>query len=50
VPAAYRVRRHGELYLCKHCANRLWPDLSRQGWNIGPVGEPAGPRPCVPEV
>ena len=41
VRAAYRVRRHGELYLCKHCANRLWPDLSRQGWSIWPVDEPA---------
>jgi predicted SprT family Zn-dependent metalloprotease len=41
VRAVYRVQRHGELYLCKHCANRLWPDLSRQGWNIWPVGEPA---------
>jgi len=40
VRAAYCVRRHGQLYLCKHCANRLWPDLSRQGWNIWPVGEP----------
>ena len=42
VHAVYRVQRQGELYLCKHCANRLWPDLSRQGWNIWPVGEPAG--------
>jgi hypothetical protein len=41
VRAVYRVQRQGELYLCKHCANRLWPDLSRQGWNIWPVGEPA---------
>jgi len=41
VRAVYRVHRQGELYLCKHCANRLWPDLSRQGWNIWPVGEPA---------
>jgi hypothetical protein len=39
VRAAYRVQRQGELYLCKHCANRLWPDLSRRGWNIWPVGE-----------
>ena len=41
VRAVYRVQRQGELYLCKHCANRLWPDLSRQGWNIWPVGEAA---------
>jgi hypothetical protein len=41
VRAVYRVQRHGELYLCKHCANRLCPDLSRQGWNIWPVGEAA---------
>ena len=39
VRAVYRVQRQGELYLCKHCANRLWPDLSRRGWNIWPVGE-----------
>ena len=43
VRAVYRVQRQGELYLCKHCANRLWPDLSRQGWNIWPVGEPVAP-------
>jgi hypothetical protein len=41
VRAVYRVQRQGELYLCKHCANRHWPDLSRQGWNIWPVGEAA---------
>ena len=39
VRAVYRVQRQGELYLCKHCANRLWPDLSRRGWNIWPVGD-----------
>ena len=39
VRAAYRVRRQRELYLCKRCANRLWPDLSRQGWTIGPVSD-----------
>ena len=44
VRAAYRVQRQGELYLCKHCANRLWPDLSRRGWNIWPVGEATSGR------
>jgi hypothetical protein len=39
VRAVYRVQRQGELYLCKHCANRLWPDLSRRGWTIWPVGD-----------
>ena len=45
VRAAYRVRRDGELYLCRHCANRLWPELSAQGWTIWPVGgTPYQPR------
>jgi hypothetical protein len=34
VHAVYRVDRSGELYLCRHCANLLWPALSAQGWNI----------------
>lgn len=34
VRAAYRVDRSGELYLCRHCTNLLWPALSAQGWNI----------------
>jgi hypothetical protein len=34
VPAAYRVERDGELYLCLHCASRLWPALTEQGWRI----------------
>jgi RNase P subunit RPR2 len=34
VRAAYRVTRSGELYLCRHCTNLLWPALSAQGWNI----------------
>lgn len=33
VRAAYHVYRHGELYLCRHCANRLWPALCAQGWS-----------------
>ena len=34
VRAAYRVHNRGELYLCRHCAARLWPALSSQGWAI----------------
>ena len=34
VRAAYRVARSGELYLCRHCTNLLWPALSTQGWNV----------------
>ena len=34
VRAAYRVARSGELYLCRHCTNLLWPALSAQGWTI----------------
>jgi hypothetical protein len=34
VRAAYRTRRIGELYLCRHCAYRLWSALSEQGWTI----------------
>ena len=37
VRAAYRVQKLGELYLCRHCAARLWLTLSAQGWNIWPV-------------
>ncbi len=33
VSAAYRLDRSGELYLCRHCTNLLWPALSAQGWN-----------------
>src|SRR6266568_3877057 len=32
IRAVYRVTRNGELYLCGHCAKRLWPALSAQGW------------------
>jgi hypothetical protein len=38
VAAVYRARRHGELYLCGHCADRLWAALFAQGWTIGPAG------------
>ena len=41
VAAVYRVERHGELYLCGHCTNRLWAALFTQGWTIWPAGEDA---------
>ena len=41
VAAVYRVGRHGELYLCGHCTNRLRAALFAQGWTIWPVGEHA---------
>jgi hypothetical protein len=41
VRALYRVERHGELYLCGHCTNRLWAALFAQGWTIWPAGEDA---------
>jgi hypothetical protein len=37
VAAVYRVERHGELYLCRHCTNRLWAALFAQGWTIWPA-------------
>ena len=37
VRAVYRAARHGELYLCRHCASRHWPVLSGRGWTIGPA-------------
>ena len=39
VRAAYRASHGGQLYLCGHCANQLWPALSAQGWAIWPIGE-----------
>ena len=51
VRAAYRASRSGQLYLCRHCANRLRPALTAQGWHIWPMAAPAGmplglhPRP-----
>jgi hypothetical protein len=39
VRAIYRVRRNGELYLCRHCANQLRPALSAQGWTIWLIDE-----------
>ena len=41
VRAVYRADGAGELYLCRHCARRLWPALSAQGWTVRPVGEHA---------
>jgi hypothetical protein len=41
VCAMYRADREGELYLCGHCASRLSPALSAQGWSIGSIGEQA---------
>jgi len=48
VRAMYRADRRGQLYLCRHCASRLWQALSAQGWTIRPAtiwpaGEP-GPQ------
>ena len=37
-PAAYRVDRVGELYLCTQCATRHWRALSAQGWTFWPLG------------
>jgi hypothetical protein len=36
--AAYKADRVGELYPCGHCASRLWPALSAQGWTFWPLG------------
>jgi hypothetical protein len=41
VEARYRADRLGELYLCRHCAMRLWPALAEQGWSLWLVREPA---------
>jgi hypothetical protein len=41
VQAKYRADRLGALYLCRHCAMRLWPSLAAQGWSLWLVGEPA---------
>jgi len=37
VQAAYRVARSGEIYLCRHCTNKLRPALSARGWSIQPI-------------
>jgi hypothetical protein len=41
IRAVYRTDRNGELYLCRYCANRLWPALSAQGWEIWLIAEQA---------
>ncbi len=41
VQARYRADRLGELYLCGHCAMRLWLALAAQGWSLWSIGEPA---------
>lgn len=41
VRAFYRVYRTGELYLCTHCVNRLWPSLWEQGWTVRLMREEA---------
>jgi hypothetical protein len=41
VAAVYRVEQHGELYLCRHCTNRLRAALCAQGWTIWPASEHA---------
>ena len=41
VQAGYRADRLGELYLCRHCAMRLWPALAAQGWSLWLIDEPA---------
>ena len=40
VKARYRADRLGELYLCRHCAVRLWPALADQGWSLWLADEP----------
>jgi ribosomal protein S14 len=47
VRAVYHTRRVGELYLCRHCAYRLWSALSAQGWTIWLLEEDAPtPQPA----
>jgi hypothetical protein len=41
VQARYRADGPGELYLCAHCAMRLWAALAARGWRLWLVGEPA---------
>ena len=52
VRAAYRASRGGQLDLCGHCASRLGPALSAQGWAIWPVAaaviSPGLPSPAKP--
>ena len=40
IQARCRADRLGELFLCRHCAMRLWPALAAQGWSLWLIGEP----------
>jgi hypothetical protein len=46
VRAFYLVDRTGELYLCTHCVNRLWPALWEQGWTVRLIREHALANTC----
>ncbi|WP_328519860.1 hypothetical protein [Kribbella sp. NBC_00359] len=46
VRAMYRAERTGDLYLCHHCGNRLWPALCARGWTMWRIGEHALARPA----
>jgi hypothetical protein len=39
-PGKTSNRPLGELFLCRHCAMRLWPALAAQGWTLWLIGEP----------
>jgi ribosomal protein S14 len=41
VRAVYRAERTGELYLCRHCGNRLGPALYARGWTMWTISEHA---------
>ncbi len=41
--AGRMAQEFGELYLCRHSANELWPALSAQGWTIWRIDEYALP-------
>jgi hypothetical protein len=47
--AVCRAARHGELYLCSHCASRHGPVLSARGWITGPAcgNSPARVDDCI---
>jgi len=47
VQAAYRAAWAGELYLCRHCTNRLGTALTAQGWAILPIHQHV-PQPTPP--
>jgi len=37
VRAVYCAKSTGELYLCRHCGNRLEPALHARGWTMSPI-------------